>query len=211
MKIVDFSKVVIGLLLVGSLAFANEQLAFSQEQIDVFRKKCEDGEAFYCEALGEMYNSGLAGADKDIKKAIKFYKKACDANMYEACSNLAAIYAKGDGVKEDNKKAMELYNKACDGKYALGCANLGYMYYEGRGVKINRAKGATYFRKACDAGNWLGCGNFGIYNYNDTQDMKKAKEYFKKACDLGADAQDVRDILRNKEAWQRFCDIYKAL
>lgn len=42
MKFVNFSRVFTGLLIVGSLAFANEQLAFSQEQIDVFRKKCED-------------------------------------------------------------------------------------------------------------------------------------------------------------------------
>ncbi len=211
MEFVKFSQVVIGLLVVGSFAFANEQLVFSQEQIDVFERSCEGGEVFYCGALGDMYNSGLAGVNKDIKKAIKFYKKACDANMYEPCSNLGSIYAKGDNVKKDNKKAIELYNKACDGKYALGCANLGNMYYEGRGVKINRTKGATYFRKACNAGNWLGCGNFGIYNYNDTRNIKKAKEYFKKPCDLGADAQDVRDILRNKEVWQKYCDIYEAL
>jgi len=59
-------------LVVGSFAFANEQLVFSQEQIDVFERSCEGGEVFYCGALGDMYNSGLAGVNKDIKKAIKF-------------------------------------------------------------------------------------------------------------------------------------------
>lgn len=87
-----------------------------------------------------------------IKGRSIFTKKACDGNVYEACSDLGVIYFDGKGVKKYYKRAAELFNKACNGGYADGCSNLGVMYEHGEGVKMDITRAMGYYRRACDAG-----------------------------------------------------------
>lgn len=49
----------------------------------------------------------------------------------EGCSNLGAMYAKGEDVAKDKKEAARLYKKACDGGEGIACYNLGVMYRGG--------------------------------------------------------------------------------
>ena len=39
--------------------------------------------------------------DKDLKKALKCYKKAADKNFLPACLNLSIMYFEGQGTKKD--------------------------------------------------------------------------------------------------------------
>ena len=202
----NFSKVTLSLVAVSLFSFADNEIKYSQELMDGFGKNCEYGNISICTTLGTIYENGLNGVEKDIIKAIKYYKKACGANEYEACSNLGTIYM----AKQEYKKAMELYTKACNGGETMGCNNLGAVYSLGEGAKMDKVKGAMYYKKACDTGNWLGCRNFAKYQY-DLDNIQKTKEYTKKACDMGRDADDVKNIPESKEIWQEACRVYHIL
>ena len=107
MKILSFSKVVIGLTIVSSLTFASNNLNFSQEELGELGKSCKNANTTFLTGYGTMYHYGL-GQEKNIIKAIRLYQKSCDCNEYEACNNLGTIYEGEDGIKKDYKKAREL-------------------------------------------------------------------------------------------------------
>ena len=53
----------------------------------MFEKASIKGEAYASLNLGLMYWGGK-GTNKDTKKAIKYFKKACDGGIKEACELL---------------------------------------------------------------------------------------------------------------------------
>ena len=152
-------------------------------------------------------NLGGNSSDRDYKKVLYYYKKACDGNVYEACSDLGAMYHSGKGVKKDYKKAVELFDKACDGGYADGCSNLGYMYDYGKGVKMDITRAMGYYRRACDAGSWVACRNFAS-GLQASGDRARAAQYYKKACELGKKGFVVSE---DKDYLQNACDKYDIL
>ena len=80
-----------------------------------------------CFGLGYLYEHG-DGVQKDMNKALSYYKKAapseeklCSSNDGQACYELGYMYEHGYGVPKDPNKAKELYQKACKLKYEKGC------------------------------------------------------------------------------------------
>ena len=106
-------KIILGLVLLGSLAFG---ITFSKEQVKQFVQNCEAGDFEACSYAGALYKNptkfGGNASDRDYKKVLYYFKKACDGNVYEACSDLGVMYFDGKGVKKDYKKAVELFDKA---------------------------------------------------------------------------------------------------
>ena len=165
-------KIILALAFLSYFMFAEEVKELTDEQINTLVKVCESGKDFTnengtvkyeeaCATLGMIYENipvlGDLGVKQDLAKAFKFYKKACDGNDYEACSNLGTLYSEGqgEGVKQDSKKAIKLYTKACDGGYAAGCSNLGVMYSRGQGVEKDFVKAAARARTIRDFFNIL--------------------------------------------------------
>ena len=103
-------KIVFLMALLSSLAFANSEL----------ERKCNNGNAGSCGALGDLYRYGY-GVKQDYNKAMEFYGKACEMGEAVGCNNLGYLYEFGYGVKQDYKKASEFYGKACEMGYQLGC------------------------------------------------------------------------------------------
>lgn len=66
-------------------------------------------------------------------------------------TNLAAMYATGEGVKKDERKAARLYRKAADKGHAEAQFNLGFMYLLGEGVQRDRSQ-ARYWMEMAAAG-----------------------------------------------------------
>lgn len=93
---------------------------------------CEKGgeeNAMACAGLGYFYES-----DKEFKKAVARYEKACELGADKACVYLGLLYQNGQGATQDHKKANELFAKACEKGVAEGCASLAYSYGKGLGV-----------------------------------------------------------------------------
>lgn len=209
-------KVILVLAVLANLVFSAEGI--TQTQIEYIDKEFDRGNSSACVGLGDGYLFGVAGFNKDYKKAKFYLEKVCkkdknmkqDKSFLEACVNLGLMYDNGFGVKQNHKKAIELYSIACDGGSATACSNIGVMYEKGQGVQIDIVKGIAHYRRACDKGNVVGCWNFAAYHYN-YGDKGKATEYFKKTCDLGKDDYDTQSIPENKNQWQKACDMYDIL
>lgn len=202
-------KIILTLALLGSLAFGETQFQSQRKQ---FEQKCEAGDSQACGYAGALYKlpTELGGnaSNRDYKKTLYFYKKACDENVYMACSDLGAMYFIGEGVKKDYKKAAELFNKACDGGEADSCNNLGIMYTNSKGVKMDITRAMGYYRRACDAGSWVACGNFASGLQADG-DRVRAVQYYQKACELGKKDPPLFDY--KKDYLRKCCDKYDIL
>ena len=64
------------------------------------------------ERLGYAYENGIAGVDKNMDEAIKYYLKASDAGGEFSMYSLGNAYAKGGSVNQDMIIALEWYRKA---------------------------------------------------------------------------------------------------
>lgn len=62
--------------------------------------------------IGEIYEKGGNGIEKNLNIAIEWYQKATEAKNYDGILNLARLYEEGKGVAKDKKKAKELIAKA---------------------------------------------------------------------------------------------------
>lgn len=158
-------------LLVVSFAYSSD--------VKELENKCEKGESIVpCDLAAEAYFYG-EGAKKDYSKALKFFKKACDGGLYNACFNLGAMHEEGYGVKSDVKTAMKFYELSCEGEFGEACEALAQIYEkekDGQKTIFCREKG-------CKFGAWLSC-EFMAKFYKE-KDKQTSAYYYKKACEYG--------------------------
>ena len=69
-----------------------------------------------CSMVGFVYKKA-----QNYQQALKYFKKACDANNAEACGLLGAMYGTGEGVKQNFSTAKKYFGKACDLGNQVGC------------------------------------------------------------------------------------------
>ena len=64
------------------------------------------------------------GVELNSKTAFSYYKKACSANVSEACRNLGFMFELGDGTEQNLEKAAVMYQYSCNLKNEDGCKQL---------------------------------------------------------------------------------------
>mgnify|MGYP002030275324 CR=1 FL=1 len=103
-----------------------------------------------CWKLGDRYRT----LDRDLKKALIYYEKACEMGLMNGCSYAGVVLAqRGTPYSKDFKKATKYFVLACDQKHDLACFNLGSIKY-----KEGRAKKAIkYYDLACELGHKGAC------------------------------------------------------
>ena len=82
----------------------------------IYQYACEQENLASCASLGSMYQD-----DQKYAEARKYFNKACDGKLYDACKYLGDLYAQGLGGPKDKQKEREVYQKACDSKVAEAC------------------------------------------------------------------------------------------
>lgn len=126
-----------------------------QAHVQGKQNRCDNGDGLACYDLGLELAAGqtITGEKiaKDFFKATKLYKKACDAEILEACYFLGYSYSNGEGVRQDYFKSTKLYQKACNGGNVAGCLGLGINYTQGKGIRQNYTKARELFQKICRA------------------------------------------------------------
>ncbi|MBI4987908.1 MAG: sel1 repeat family protein [Rhodocyclales bacterium] len=103
-----------------------------------------------CE-LAMRYEDGR-GVDRNMSRAIEWYRKSAEGGYREAQGYLGVIYDKGRGTKQDDAEAIRWYRKA--GEQGLGQAqyNLGIFHLYGRGLEANKEEARKWFERARDSG-----------------------------------------------------------
>lgn len=84
--------------------------------------------------LGVMYQLGL-GVEKDITKAVNYYKAATDKAYAPGQYNLGLLYYSGVGVKQNYEKAYNLFKKAAQQKHSKAQSRVDDMIID---VKIRQ-------------------------------------------------------------------------
>jgi len=99
--------------------------------------------------IGEIYERGVEGVERDIQKALTWYRKG----VFEGDDPLAHVglgraYLKGSGIKQDYAMALKHFEKA----YASGSREahiyLGVMHSLGAGVRKDLDRAQQYFEVA---------------------------------------------------------------
>ena len=104
----------------------------------------------------EGYAAYTAG---NFAQAKAIWEQRCTANDSLACTYLAFLYHKGEGVPIDFVKARSLFEKGCVGNY-LACSVLAEMHEYGEGGPVDHVKARALFARACSgSGDDLACFN----------------------------------------------------
>lgn len=193
-------------------------------------KKCDGGDGFACQWMGDAYQYGTVLSDPDTalaavwySRAIAIYRRNCASGNMSDCSSLGVMYRDGIGVSKDVTQAVALIRKGCDGGDMRGCIFLGMAYRDGNGASKDVAQAVALIRKGCDSGLMFGCVELGeIYRDGNgvSKDAAQAVALFRRACDGGyadgclylGDAYESGDgVPRNKskaiELYRKACSI----
>ena len=127
--------------------FAPGALAQEEEKMEAL---CKEGNGFACLKIGDRYRT----LDRDLKKALVYYIKACDTGDMEGCTNGGVVLLlKGTPYSKQFKQARKMLGKSCEAGEDRACFNMGTLNYkEGR-----QSKAIKYYKKACGMGNQGGC------------------------------------------------------
>jgi eukaryotic-like serine/threonine-protein kinase len=104
--------------------------------------------------LGSMFEQGL-GTDKDLQKAVEYYRRAADHGYPDAQSVMGYLYETGsDGLKQDYGQAVEWFTEAANQGFRKAEKNLGDLYFQGRGVPaVDYKQAMQWYEKAADQGD----------------------------------------------------------
>jgi hypothetical protein len=101
----------------------------------------------------DYYKLGVAFEEhREMKRANKFYLKACSLNYAKACNSLGYNYKYGEGCDKDIVTANDYYIKACKLNNENSCYNLGNAYLYGLGFNVNKVKALFFYKRACELG-----------------------------------------------------------
>lgn len=119
-------------------------------RIDTLKDQAND--TGYCSMcanlkLGDIYYNSYQkhGVNKDIPKALEYYRKAREEGNPMASCRLGMHYYY-QSPTPDYEQAFELFKESADKDCDLGRYYLSVCYAKGRGVKQNNAKAKHYFK-----------------------------------------------------------------
>ncbi|MEM9046219.1 MAG: hypothetical protein AAGC81_16160 [Pseudomonadota bacterium] len=141
-----------------------------------FLRRCEEGLASACSALGSLYRYGYrSDVEKDEERGIAYMSRACilgdekacgrsrlkkptldditsgcDADDRVACYWLAELYARDQDFAKDRAKSVALYQKSCDLGWGPGCGGLARLHEVGQGVEKDTRRALSLLVQACE-------------------------------------------------------------
>lgn len=170
----------------------------------MFQDAADAGFAAANRLLGAIYENGLGGNAKNIKKAVEYYTKAANGNDAQALFRLGNFFEAGvkDGegekaevvVQQNAKSALDLYRLAAQNNLAEGFYNVGVYYETGTVVDKDPAKAYTYHLKAANAGLPQAMHRLAGLYQNGTgvaQDLVAASGWYRRAAEGGYAASQI--------------------
>lgn len=161
-----------------------------QDLVSDLESLMEKGNYAACFDLGQLYYLGDKGVQKDVHRAMTYFKKAADHGVPEAAYQLARIYELGDGEEllANQVLSFEWYTRAATEGVPEAENNLGSCYFFGRGVEIDFEKAFLLYKSSAEKGNSEAEMNVGICYASGKgvkQDYTLAYTWWKKASEQG--------------------------
>lgn len=142
----------------------------------------------------KMYQRGNTFSQKgNIKKAIRWYRKAAEQGHAEAQVYMGFYSIQGIGVDRDTIQAVEWYQKAAEKGHAEAQYILGDFYYNGVGVTPDTIQAVEWYRKAAERGHTSAQHMMGIAyenGYGIERSEPTAIEWYRKAAKGTGPAQE---------------------
>jgi TPR repeat protein len=147
--------------------------------------------------LGNIYNFGSYGIERDQKKSFEYYEKGAELGENKSKAALADFYIEGKLVEKDLDKARSLYQEAFSNIQEKAVIEndvsaqfwLGTIYNGGLpilNINIDYNQAAEWFQKAAKNNFDYAKNNLGImymHGLGVAQDYKKAFELFMEATE----------------------------
>jgi len=111
--------------------------------------------------VGMINYEGTESLEKNEEMALKWYRKAADANEAAALYNLAMLYENGSVVMHNYNEAFKYYKLASDYGSISGTNIIGFFYEHGIGTEKNKVSAFKYYYKAASNGSPFGQYNLG--------------------------------------------------
>lgn len=139
--------------------------------------------------LGYMLEHGR-GAAPDYAGAVKWYRRAAEAEVPAAMVNLARLYFEGRGVARDPAAALHWLESASALGSAVAAYNLGaaHLGAPGAGLKKDAETAARWFETAAERGHARAAYNLAVLLRDGTgvaRDRARAEDYFAMAAANG--------------------------
>ena len=93
------------------LAVADEA---DSKAVSLLTAEAQEGNPIAQYHLGNIYSSGMAGVEIDLKRGLDYFRESAAQGYAPAQYNLAASYKLGDGIPKNTEKALEWYLAAAD-------------------------------------------------------------------------------------------------
>ena len=97
------------------------------QALAMIQKRVDAGDPVAIYTLGNQYEQGLYGLEKDVTRAVELYERAAELGVKEAHYNLGCMYREGTDVEKDTAKAIRHYEAAAMCGHVLARLNLGCM------------------------------------------------------------------------------------
>lgn len=134
----------------------------------------------------------MRGAEwpKDLEKAKKLAKEACDEGAEDGCLLLAQAIDEGVLLKSPDLETSFRYGqRACRLGLISSCTAAGRIYTFGTGAELNRSLGFRLLDQACNAGAGDACNVLAEYYFNGwepvKQDAVRGRQLLEQACTQG--------------------------
>lgn len=168
----------------------------STKAIALLTKSAEQNYPWAANQLGNIYSADSTDSHYDIQKAIQFYEQGVKNGSDRAMTNLANLYANGNGVQSNLKKAMQLRTDAILGLLKLAEQGnpaaqwrLGCNLYDGTGTQKNEKVGVDWIKSAAEQGYVPAFFSMGAIFANGMgdipQNLKESFEWYLKGAEKG--------------------------
>jgi TPR repeat protein len=136
----------------GSVATAKDDSSKPQSNTEL-EARAVRGDAEAAHELGDRYDHGSHGLEKDSSKAAAWYQRASGLGHVAATADLADFTLNGKGgIQPNDATAFRLFLAAAEKQHPYATHMVGWMYELGRGVPKDDKEAAIWYRKAAELG-----------------------------------------------------------
>lgn len=149
--------------------------------------RANGGDAGAAHLAGQLSSMGEILPDDKVE-AVSWYRKAAEAGLAAAQTQLAFAYANGFGITKDDAEAARWMRRSAEAGDTTAMENLGIFYEQGRGVAQDSGEALHWYRKSADGGSMSAMNAVGVVyalGRGVPKDEAEAARWYRKSAEAG--------------------------